>query len=81
MGEAIHEREHRKERRELNARVALFRKIVNTYGFASLAAAVGSSALDGKAFGDLQTAGVVVGLAFHALALYLAPIGAEKSDE
>lgn len=81
MSEPAYIREHRRARAEDDARIALFRKIVNTYGFALLGAAVTEPLLKGSPIAPANFLLAGLALAFHVLALYLAPIGKEKTDD
>ncbi len=81
MTEPAYIRDHRRARAEDDARIALLRKIVNTYGFALLAAAVTDPVLKDTPMGLPNYLIGGLALAFHALALYLAPIGKDKADD
>jgi hypothetical protein len=64
-----------RERREWNARLKLFGTIVNTYGFAALGGSLAEPLLKGQAFTPWNMSGILMGIAAHLVALYLAPVG------
>ncbi|HTQ12734.1 MAG TPA: hypothetical protein VMH86_02575 [Rhizomicrobium sp.] len=58
------------------ARYKLSNSILTTYGYALIgASAIQTFVINGKLPGTVQFASVVIGLSFHAVALYNAPKG------
>ncbi|MGE5502414.1 MAG: hypothetical protein ACM3W4_10865 [Ignavibacteriales bacterium] len=64
-----------RDRREWDARIRLLRTIFNTYGFGALGGSLAEPLLKGAPFTEWHMAGIIVGVAAHGIALYLAPKG------
>jgi len=75
------ERDHARQKKAGEARLAYVRKLLTAYGYGLLAAGSGGPILEGGAFPKVNIVIMAVGLALHALAIYLAPIEAEAKDD
>lgn len=77
----VHERVYRKNEKDGDARLAFGRKLLTAYGYGLLAAGAGGPFLEsGPAIPEVNALLFALGLAFHALAVYLAPIDADAKD-
>ncbi|HEV7229437.1 hypothetical protein [Brevundimonas sp.] len=71
-----------RERRKNQARQTAFAKIITAYGYGCLAAGAGIGALDGRfQLSEINALLFAVGLALHALAIYIAPEGSDDADQ
>lgn len=77
----VHERDYQRRKKEGDARLAFSRKLLTAYGYGVLAAGAGSPFLEGgPTVPEVNVLLFTLGLAFHALALYLAPVEANAKD-
>jgi hypothetical protein len=75
-------RDHEQDKKAGEARLALVRRLVTAYGYGVLAAGAGGPILDpGGVFPKLNMVLLGLGLALHAVAIYLAPVGTDAKDD
>ncbi len=80
-GLPVHERAYQRNEKEGDARLAFGRKLLTAYGYGLLAAGAGGPFLEsGPAVPEVNALLFALGLVFHAVALYLAPVNADAKD-